>query len=110
MAKAIKALESLTEHRFYMELVGWAIKNDILIDVIKLNITGRKGWPDRMILVDGGFTIFVEFKRPGEEPRKLQHHVHARLRKMGFIILVHDNLQEALTDVKALILPPPAAN
>jgi hypothetical protein len=30
------------------------------------------GWPDRMYIFPKGAVVFIEFKRPGKKPRKLQ--------------------------------------
>jgi len=39
--------------------------------------------------------IFIEFKRQGETPRKLQEYVHEKIRAHGFKTYVIDNLVEA---------------
>lgn len=56
----------------------------------------RTGWPDRQILMDYGYTFFIEFKRAGKSPRKLQHHIHRELRNKGHVVYWADNLQEAI--------------
>jgi len=45
--------------------------------------TYESGWPDRVVYI-GGFTFFVELKRPGETPSKLQAIVLQDLRRLGF--------------------------
>lgn len=44
----------------------------------------RKGEPDRICLLPGGRTVFVELKRPGEEPREDQLRAIKRLTALGF--------------------------
>lgn len=58
---------------------------------IKLNPIGMAGLPDRLVLLPGAKIIFVELKRPGEKPRKLQTHIHNQLRLLGFRVEVADN-------------------
>lgn len=58
---------------------------------IKLNLLGRVGWPDRLFLFKQGRMVFVEFKRVGEKPRKIQEYIHGKLRERGFNVEVVDN-------------------
>jgi len=58
---------------------------------VKLNVESRRGWPDRMILGPKGRMFFVEFKRPGEKPRKLQEFIHKGLYAMGYDVYIVDN-------------------
>jgi hypothetical protein len=58
---------------------------------VKLNIRGRRGWPDREFLIPGGKPLFMEFKRPGEEPEPIQEFIHGQLRDAGYTVLVIDN-------------------
>lgn len=51
---------------------------------IKMNPHNDRGLPDRQCLFPGGFTLFVEVKRPGLRPRKNQERQLAGLRSMGF--------------------------
>jgi hypothetical protein len=60
---------------------------------LKLNILGRRGWPDRLYLY-AGRVLFIEFKRPGEKPRKLQEYIHDRIRRQGFDVALVDNIRE----------------
>ncbi len=47
---------------------------------------GNDGVPDRLVCLPGGRAFFVETKRPGEKPTKLQRNRHRELRKMGFVV------------------------
>lgn len=47
---------------------------------------GNDGVPDRLVCLPGGRTVFVETKRPGEKPTKLQRNRHKELRKMGQVV------------------------
>jgi hypothetical protein len=55
---------------------------------IKLNLQGRRGWPDRLFIAEYNRVWFVEFKRSGEKPNPLQAHIHRMLKRMGFRVSV----------------------
>ena len=57
----------------------------------KLVSPGTAGMPDRLVLLPGGKSAFVEVKAPGESPRPLQLHRHAQLRALGFRVCVLDD-------------------
>jgi len=57
---------------------------------LKLVMWGRIGWPDHLYLYHGR-VLFIEFKRAGEKPRKIQEYIHERIRKHGFDVAVVDN-------------------
>jgi hypothetical protein len=46
------------------------------------------GFPDRLLLRPGGTVAFVEFKRHGEQPTKIQAYWHGRLRAKRFQVEV----------------------
>jgi len=48
------------------------------------------GMPDRLVLLPGGKTGFVELKAPGEKPRALQGARHRMLSTLGFQVFVVD--------------------
>ena len=52
---------------------------------------GFDGMPDRIALLPGGKSGFVETKAPGEKPRPLQASRHALLRRLGFRVYVLDD-------------------
>ena len=61
---------------------------------IKLKCPGARGKPDRLFLGEGGKIVFIEFKRPGEKPSKLQRWWHRHLRSLGFDVRVADSKEE----------------
>ena len=75
------------------------------LTVVKLNLTGRRGWPDRLVLLPGGRVVFVELKRRGERARQLQEHVHAELRALGFAVQTFDDAAAAVAWVVAQATP-----
>lgn len=93
-------VENSIEDAVRKAIVKWAKAEGIKLEYRKLVIPGYKGWPDRMILWQGGHTLFIEFKQPGEEPRPLQEFVHKELRAMGFTVEVHDDRDIALAAIK----------
>ncbi|WP_315168698.1 VRR-NUC domain-containing protein [Metaclostridioides mangenotii] len=74
------------------------IENKLKTEIDKLGgkaykfISGENGVPDRLVLLPGGKAIFVELKRLGEKPRKLQLLNHKRLKSLGFDVRVIDSI------------------
>lgn len=84
--------ESDIENKF----VKWATDHELM--PVKLNLAGRRGMPDRMVLGHEGKIIFIEFKKPGESAKKLQLHNHMILAERGFKVFI----VEAFKDAKCL--------
>lgn len=61
--------------------------------VIKLLSTFVKGLPDRLILCRGGFVGFAEIKTTGKKPTKIQTVIHDKLRQLGFVVVVIDDIE-----------------
>ena len=51
---------------------------------------GHRGVTDQIAIMPAGITIWVELKRPGEEPEPHQVREHQRLRDLDHIVLVLD--------------------
>lgn len=65
-------------------------------------LSSVSGVPDRLLLFPGGFLIFVELKREGEKPRKLQMVMIRKIRELGFDVRVVDSeqgIQELMEEV-----------
>ena len=60
---------------------------------IALKQMGIAGISDRLVLLPGGRMIFVELKRPGEKPRKLQVYWLNKLERMDFETAVLDSVE-----------------
>lgn len=72
---------------------GWCLKF----------ISSVGGVPDRLCLFPLGRAVFVEVKRPGERPRKIQQRQMDRIRKLGFDVRVVDSeqdIQELINDME----------
>ena len=65
------------------------------IESIKLNLHGRRDWPDRMFFPYGGRPVFFELKREGKEPRPGQLRVIRWLKKLGYKVYVINTFTEA---------------
>lgn len=92
----MKPIENDIETYLYEQ----AKKHDILC--YKFIAPSTRGVPDR-ILIGNGKTIFLELKRPGEKPRKLQFAIHKRMREHGATVFVADT-KELVNDVIDFIL------
>lgn len=64
---------------------------------------GNNGVPDRLVLIDSK-CYFVELKRPGEKPRKLQKAVHKTFKKLGFEVYVIDTKEDVDRFIKGVLL------
>lgn len=56
-----------------------------------IKLQGSKAMPDRLCLLPGGKIWFVELKREGQKPDKLQAIAHMALWKLGFKVSVISN-------------------
>ena len=57
-------------------------------------LSSVSGVPDRILLLPGGLVIFVELKKEGEKPRKLQEVQMRKIRELGFRVRVVNSEQE----------------
>lgn len=72
-------------------LVKRCKEEDILI--FKMVSPSNAGIPDRLLLCNGNY-IFIELKKPGEKPRKLQIYMINKLKSYGAIVYVADTKKE----------------
>ena len=56
--------------------------------------SNQRGVPDHLFFRNGELKI-VEFKRPGQKPRKLQLKRHRELAAAGFSVIVIDRIEQA---------------
>jgi len=69
-------------------------------EVRKCAWVGRRGAPDRLVMLPGRPATYVELKAPGKLPGQLQVREHARLRELGQYVVVIDST----TGVDALLM------
>lgn len=62
---------------------------------MKFTSPGNDGVPDRIAVLPGGRVWFVELKREGEVPTKIQEWQIERLRKLGCNVAVIAGMKEA---------------
>jgi hypothetical protein len=62
--------------------------------VIKL-LPSIVGLTDRLVIGHNRVVFFLEFKKPGEQPRKIQQYIHNKLRGYGFGVYTCTSVQEA---------------
>jgi hypothetical protein len=62
-------------------LNGWCIK------LLSSHLTGL---PDRMCLLPDGRIFFAEVKTTGMKPRRIQLHIHGKLKDLGFRVEIID--------------------
>ena len=56
---------------------------------IKLNLWGRRSFPDRQFFVPGGKPLMIEFKREkGGRLEPMQKYIHSKLSALGYEIKV----------------------
>ena len=79
-------LETDTERK----ACSWAADN---FGARNVKLQKKLGWPDRLFLWRGK-CLFIEFKRKGEEARKIQAHVLQFLKDDGFDSMVIDDLEK----------------
>ena len=70
----------------YAAAQGW-----MPVKVVPYNL---RGFPDRIFFGPGKRTMVVEFKKPGEQPTRLQEERHRVLRAMGHEVHVIDNYDD----------------
>lgn len=79
------------------------------VEVIKLNLMGQIGWPDRQFFGPDRRLLLIEFKKPGEEASEYQAGIHERLRKRGHTVYVIDNVAEGIELIDMWLKAKPGA-
>lgn len=63
---------------------------------LKFSSSFNTSFPDRLICLPEGITMFVELKAPGKKPTLAQSLTHMKLRKLGTDVRVIDSLAGVL--------------
>ena len=90
--KKIRQHAELSEKAIERKLVEECLKHGLLC--IKFSSSTDIGFPDRLILADGGRASWVEVKSFGKQPRKAQLIRHEQLRALGFKVYVIDHTSQ----------------
>lgn len=69
----------------------------------KMGTEYSTGWPDRLFFIPGGKPLMIEFKQPGGKVTEKQKYMHAKLKKSGYVVEVHDDVTEALRSIERSI-------
>jgi len=72
----------------------WCKRNGLMY--IKFTPYGEKGWPDRIVIGHTGKHLWLELKREGKKPTKLQDHRMKEMRIRGVQAHWADNYEDAL--------------
>lgn len=81
-----------------LAVVAWA--EDHGWEVRKVKWLGRDGAPDR-VFFGYGRTVWIEFKRPGEEPRPNQVREHRRMAKGGAKVHAVDSVEQGIAILRS---------
>lgn len=81
----------ITEKELEAKLVSFVRKAGGL--AVKFWAISFVGFPDRIVLMPGARIWFVEMKKPGKKPSKIQAYVHGQLRALGFKVHVIDSIE-----------------
>ena len=68
---------------------------------LKYSNPGVVGYPDRVVLLPDGFTVWVELKSKGKQPNKVQQLRIKQLRDMGHTVAVVESKAEVDLVLKA---------
>jgi hypothetical protein len=85
----VPILESKVEQKAskYAESIGYLS--------LKINIVGQRGWPDHLFINPYGHHLWIEFKKLGEKPSKIQHYRLKQLIVCGVAAYWTDNYERA---------------
>lgn len=68
---------------------------------LKLNVQGRRGWPDRLFMIKGGRPLLIEFKKLGKKPRRLQQHILLQLKELDYDVQYADTAEAGIAYIQA---------
>lgn len=71
----------------------WALSHRWV--VIKFTPKGERGWMDRIFINRNGIHVWIEFKKPGEEPEPIQYFRIKQLRRQSCYVHWFDNVADA---------------
>ncbi len=61
-------------------------------EIRKAEWIGRRGAPDRRVMLPGRRAVWVELKAPGVPPETHQFREHNRMRRLGELVVVLDSI------------------
>lgn len=75
---------------------------DVGIVCIKFTPMGETGWPDRIVQVNS-HTLWIEMKKKGKTPRKIQHYRMNQLREEGANVNWFDNGEKCIEWIRSFM-------
>ena len=102
-SQALRGLD-MTEADIQRKMIAAVEKLGCL--VIKIIRANKSGIPDLLILVPGGKAVFVEVKKPGGKPSKLQEYYISQLRLLGFTAFWSCSVDDVVTAVSKSLPDP----
>lgn len=63
---------------------------------------GNRGVPDRIVILPGGFSCFVEMKKPGESLEPLQLEIHKKIQGLKYPVYVVDSSESLIIFIQIL--------
>jgi len=93
--------QGVKEVNVEVKVVNWAKAHGIT--VLKLNLIGNTGWPDRVFLYLGCI-VLIEVKRPGEDLKRNQPARIEELVVQGFTVGVFDDVRTSCDFLETTLL------
>jgi len=87
-------MTSIKHKEAYIELKVCQHANNRGIEHRKFTTPSRRSAPDRIFFAKGGLTMFIEFKRKGENPTSGQKREIIRLKALNFPVHVVDDIDQ----------------
>jgi hypothetical protein len=92
----------MSEDYIEKKVTEWAKARGIVC--LKYQPKGDVGWPDHIYVIPpNGRVVFIEFKRPGEEPTPLQYYRINTIDQAGGNAYWADSVSKAITILEAEI-------
>lgn len=89
---AIVMLEILHVER---PVVKWAEENGWF--TLKINVIGKRGFPDHLFFAAPRVLVLMEFKRPGSKLDQLQKWVHGKLDTLGWTVYTVQEVNDGIS-------------
>jgi len=90
-----------TEKQIQTNIVSWLKLNGFSVDVITKGMYGNNGISD-IICIKNGLAVYIEVKRLGKKPTKLQEEFLKTKRKFGAIAIWVTSVEEVETKLKEI--------
>lgn len=95
-------MRRLTRHEHEIEDFAAARFAEAGHALLKFISPGFPGVPDRIVVASGGRVFFIEFKAPGQRPRRTQPKVIKMLKDMGHRVEIVDTYGQVNQILKEL--------